>query len=739
MSQMCPNCSFNNPDEVDNCVTCSTALQGLLGEDAILSERYKVISVLGYGAMGAVYLAKDSRLVGRRCAIKENRPAANANVEIKAQSREQFLAEASILARLDHPNLPKVSDFFIIDDREYLVMDYIEGEDLDSRIQRAQEPINQDIVVNWADQVLDALAYLHDQKPQPIVHRDIKPANIRVNMQDRVRLVDFGLVKVMDSQNMATKVELRGLGTPAYAPLEQFADSESHTDPRSDVYSLGATMYHLLTHLYPPDVHQRVLDPAKLIPPHELNASLSPNVEQVILKAMSIHPDERYQTAQEMRQALVEAKQVPVGLVATAPVAAAVAPPAQPAKKSLSGGMPIWVASVLGVVAVLLVLILVAYFVFGPIFGSKTQTVPPTQPAVVVAEPTEDVVLTATPTESVVQSLGDAPTDTPTIVVEDSAQDSIATEEPTAEATEEPTAKPIEEATTEPIEEAPPPPQGLSPASLVGTIAYSVFNGESYDLYLGQADGSGTQYFQGGASQPAFSPDGSRIAFHSWQIDSRGLIAMDLGSGRQIRVASFFEDQLPTWSVDGSEIILLSRREGDRKSRLYRVSSIHEGDDGTIFAEGEYPSIGPGGQLVFRGWGLTAPGLRLAAPPYDNFQPLTDSNEDNAPVISPDGQKVAFMSKRDGNWEIYVVNIDGSSLQRLTETQVQEGIPAWSPDGQAIAFASDRDGVWAIWAMAVDGSNQQQLFVMEGSLDGFVGTDSNASRGWVEERLSWKR
>jgi serine/threonine protein kinase len=266
MSQMCPNCSFDNPDDAKTCSNCPSPLYGLLGYKTILTDRYQIVSVLGFGAMGAVYLAEDQRLVGRRCAIKENRPNADENPEVLARMREQFLAEARVLARLDHPGLPKVSDYFVTENnREYLVMDYVEGEDLTSMLERTQRPLAEEAVLKWADQVLDALTYLHSQRPQPIIHRDIKPANIRVNLQGRVRLVDFGLVKLLDASRPETKVELRGLGTPAYAPLEQFATSEEHTDARSDIYALGATLYHLLTNLYPPDVHQRLLNPEVIL------------------------------------------------------------------------------------------------------------------------------------------------------------------------------------------------------------------------------------------------------------------------------------------------------------------------------------------------------------------------------------------------------------------------------------------------------------------------------------------
>lgn len=745
MSQMCPNCSFDNPDDAGSCARCPATLRGLLGENSMLSERYKVTAVLGCGAMGAVYLAEDTRLAGRRCAIKENRPQPNASVDIKKQSREQFLAEASIMARLDHANLPKVSDYFIEgdDEREYLVMDYVEGEDLDSRIQSAQAPLPEELVLGWADQVLDALAYLHSQQPQPIVHRDIKPANLRVDLRNRVKLVDFGLVKLLDSDNPATKVELRGLGTPAYAPLEQFADSDTHTDARSDIYSLGATMYHLLTHLYPPDVHQRVLHPETLILPRELNAHLSEQTAQVVLKAMAVHPNDRYQSADDMRQAIANTQHP-----ANAPSTAAPIPAPAAAEKKAKAAVPAWLFGLIGFIVVLLILGGVAFFVLGGLNGDAPAT-----PAPAVAA--DDATLTPTavpptPTELVVQALGDAPTDTPTPVVKattvsdqlpsstDAPNDNGEIETPESDPdteTPEPAEADTSEATAAPQVSQ---PGGISAASLAGTIAYPVFNGESYDLYLGQADGSGTEFFLSDASQPAFSPDGAKITYHSWKLDNRGLITMNLDGSNPKRVAAFFEDQLPTWSADGSEIILLSRREGDRKSRLVRVGSTQENSNGVNFAEGEYPTIGSNGNLVFRGWGATALGLRLAPPPYDTFQPLTDHQSDTAPALSPDGQKIAFMSQRDENWEIYIVNADGSNLQRLTENPAQDGLPAWSPDGQAIAFVSDRDGAWAVWAVTPTGQDAQPLFAMEGSPDGFVGTDQSASRGWAEERISWK-
>jgi TolB protein len=273
----------------------------------------------------------------------------------------------------------------------------------------------------------------------------------------------------------------------------------------------------------------------------------------------------------------------------------------------------------------------------------------------------------------------------------------------------------------------------------VGIIAYPVFNGVDFDLYFGQADGSGTELFRASASQPAFSPDGSRIAFHSWRLDAWGLMTTDRSGADERLIARFVEDQLPTWSATGNEIIFLSRREGDRKSRLLKVGSAQIGSDGVVLGEGEYPTVGLNDQLVFKGWGNTGSGLHVSSTNLSGIQPVTDRDDDTAPGFSPDGRKIAFMSRRDGNWEIYVINPDGSGLRRLTNDPAEDGLPTWSPDGRVLAFISNRGGSWSVWVMTPTGNGQRELFPMEGSPDGFVGTNRDASRGWAEERISWTR
>jgi TolB protein len=380
-----------------------------------------------------------------------------------------------------------------------------------------------------------------------------------------------------------------------------------------------------------------------------------------------------------------------------------------------------------GLAAVLIILGVVAFFLFRGMNRSEPPP-PPGQTAVVVD---------ATPTEFVLQALSDAPTATSTPVVAET-DPAPAPDDPTpaddAATPPRPTPTPTPTATSGTVQNS-----SLLRASLTGTIAYPVFNGVDYDLYFGQADGSATRLFRESASQPAFSHDGSRIAFHSWRLDAWGLMNTDLSGDDEKLVARFVEDQLPTWTADDQEIIFLSRREGDRKSRLMKVGSAQVGSDGVVLGEGEYPTVNQSGQLAFKGWGNSGSGLRLAAPNLTNIQTITDSDQDTAPALSPDGDRMAFMSRRDGNWEIYIINADGSGLQRLTENPAQDGLPTWSPDGRAIAFVSSRGGSWSVWAMSPTGRQQQELFAMEGSPDGFVGANRDASRGWAEERISWTR
>jgi serine/threonine-protein kinase len=252
------------------------------------------------------------RLEGRKCALKEVEHDRNLPDKVMREAREQFLREATVLARLDHPNLPKVSDFFSIDTKDYLVMDYVPGKDLRALMLDAKSRdtfLDERIVLDWAAQLADALTYLHRQEP-PIVHRDIKPSNLKITPDGLIKLVDFGLVKVL-SPDEETITIIQGQGTVLYTPLEQYGGSESHTDVRSDIYAFGATLYHILTNQPPVDARQRFLHPEGLIPPRKLNSSISLRTEKAILWAMELHPDLRPESVEVFRQYLFGTKELP--------------------------------------------------------------------------------------------------------------------------------------------------------------------------------------------------------------------------------------------------------------------------------------------------------------------------------------------------------------------------------------------------------------------------------------------
>jgi len=271
----------------------------------VLKERYIIQRIIGRGGMGSIFLAEDNRLEGRLCAIKQVQPETALPEDLRAQGREQFYREASVLARLDHPNLPKVSDFFSEGPYDYLVMDFIPGEDLKTLLDRARTkgdhlPVKD--VLEWARQLLNAVEYLHIQDP-PVIHRDIKPSNLKVTPNGILKLVDFGLVKQLIPDEMTVTV-IQGRGTALYTPLEQYGGDTGHTDARTDIYALGATLYHLLTNQPPAEAKQRFLDPDTFVSPRKLNPAIHQRADRAIYAALSLHPDQRPQDVAEFREML---------------------------------------------------------------------------------------------------------------------------------------------------------------------------------------------------------------------------------------------------------------------------------------------------------------------------------------------------------------------------------------------------------------------------------------------------
>jgi eukaryotic-like serine/threonine-protein kinase len=279
----------------------------------ILRERYRILDMIGQGGMGSIYQAEDIRLEGRITAIKQIDTDLNGPSQDVEQTRIQFQREASTLARLDHPNLPKVSDYFTENGRDFLVMDFVPGYDLRQVIDKANrsgEFLPERQVLEWARQIMDALAYLHAQEP-PVLHRDIKPGNIKVTPGGTIKLVDFGLVKVMSPDQTRTITIVQGRGTAYYTPLEQYGEDAGHTDARSDLYSFGATLYHLLTNRPPIEAKQRFLTPSALLRPSEVNQEVSERTERAVLWAMSMHPDDRPLHVHALRDAMLGHGRIP--------------------------------------------------------------------------------------------------------------------------------------------------------------------------------------------------------------------------------------------------------------------------------------------------------------------------------------------------------------------------------------------------------------------------------------------
>lgn len=338
-----------------------------LTKGQILYDRYRIDALLAQGGMGAVYDAFDTRL-NVRCAIKEN-------LLFTEASTRQFEREARMLAALRHPNLPRVTDHFLVAGQgQYLVMDFIEGEDLNQRLKRRGPQAEAD-VLRWADDVLGALAYLHKRN---IIHRDIKPNNVKIAPDGEAVLVDFGIAKeLVDEAGMTTTTGARGL-TPGFAPPEQYGTGR--TDARSDIYAFGATLYTLLTGTPPADALSRMTKPEKFVPLTRHPIKVSDPAARGIDRALELDADARWPGAEDMRAALRERQVAPKPAPAKMTDDEATLPPgAAPLHQPTRLTNPTMALIVAGIVG-LLALIAVAV-TLGPGRGASaaaTNTVEPT-------------------------------------------------------------------------------------------------------------------------------------------------------------------------------------------------------------------------------------------------------------------------------------------------------------------------------------------------------------------------
>ena len=278
-------------------------VDGALPPNTILLARYKIMGVLGGGGQGAVYQARDLNFPDARrlVAVKEMH-VTSADPTLRASTMRTFQREANILATLSHPAIPKIYDFFDQNDRAYLVMEYINGNDLEELLFKTKS-LPADKIIDWAIDLCDVLHYLHSNTPEPIIFRDMKPANIMIDSQGRVRLIDFGIAKIFVSGVKHTMI-----GTEGYSAPEQY---KGNANPLSDIYSLGAALHHVITRKDP-----RLEPPFSFAerPIQQLNPDFPTELARIIDRALAFEPENRYQSCADMKDALLALRYRPVGL-----------------------------------------------------------------------------------------------------------------------------------------------------------------------------------------------------------------------------------------------------------------------------------------------------------------------------------------------------------------------------------------------------------------------------------------
>lgn len=629
-----------------------------LAPGTLLNNRYRIVSILGQGGMGAVYRASDEHL-HVPVAVKEN-------LFLTDEYARQFQREAHILAGLRHANLPHVTDYFAFEHQgQYLVMDYIEGEDLRQRMERMGNlPEREVILIGIA--ICEALTYLHTRSPA-IVHRDIKPGNIKVTPSGQAVLVDFGLAKIMQG-SQATSTGARAM-TPGYSPPEQYGTAR--TDPRSDIYSLGATLYAALTGVIPEDSLARMTGKDDLTPVRDLSPRVNRRLADCVEKALEVDPEKRFRTAEDFRRALVEAGEL-------SPVfreRPSITPPPssflpQPDKDSVDAGqaedplipMPISKArkrrarlkalriALQSLLVLGLALLLLVFIVPGWLPGSQALAWIGINRSPTDALPTPTDVTAATP-------LPGNQIDTP--VPPDNT--------PTPTSTEIPTSAP----TLTPDRPTPSPSPTATPLGGGSSeIAFSSDRSGIMQIWLMNADGSEQRQLtgiSGGACQPSWSPDGKQLAFISPCTrrqdiyESSSIYILDLDTSEITSLPSSPEgDFEPAWSPDGKRIAFTSLRTGKP----------------TIFAI----------ELA------TQKTQRLSA---DSRFP------DRRPTWAPSGMQLAYM-RQFSTWQIWYMSSDGQFHSQFSMSgNVNTFWPAWSRDGQVIYYSQTSIDVSIPWLVGM--------------------------------------
>jgi serine/threonine protein kinase len=652
--------------------------------NAFLCDRYRIKAKLAQSGMGAVYLAHDETL-SIDIAIKEN-------LYTTQDHSRQFRREATILAKVRHPNLPRVIDHFIIaGEGEYLVMDYVPGQDLCQRMESLGRPMTEEEAVSIGSVVCEALAYLHSQTP-PIIHRDIKPANLKISPDGHLVLVDFGLAKLLARGEMTT-AGAKGI-TAGYSPIEQYGEG---TDARSDIYALGATLYTLLTNQIPPQALDRALGQDNLKPINTFNPDVSEELGVVIGKAMAVRAEDRFQSVLEFQEALLAAHPLPENLPNGSlmmPVDEKTKPPQnhQPALKRKKRSVWIWLAPLLLLAAGAAVVLLLR-------LGRSPDeniAIEPSQTVTTAIDPTLTLTPLPTRTEAVV---GLVPSPTSTLTPEPQGTPSGGGSGQIAFVSESSGMPQIylmnlDGSELQPLTHAPDgacqpewSPDGSSLAYISPCSGWQErYDGASiYVLNLATGRSDLISTFAAGDYDPAWSPDGKRLAFASLQTGKPQIFIYEFAGGTAHRLMNRTTiNRMPAWSPDGAQIAFVSPSPVTNQPILYVVDADGLGDPriilGQSYSEAHRPVWSPDGDLILFDLGLegTLGGRQLSAGRDVDFSSVLTAAHN--PAFSPDGHWVVCEGGGGAaGWDIFVMLRTGEALTALTDDAADEYQAAWRP------------------------------------------------------------
>jgi serine/threonine-protein kinase len=281
----------------------------ILKPQTLLKDRFVIESLISTSHVSRMYKGKDlERNID--VAIKELLVEGFLNLAERKQAVEQFQFEADLLLKLTHDNLPKFEDYFSYNDRKYLVMEYIYGDKLSEVVKKSQDFLNEHQVVRWGLEICDIFDYLHTRKPSPIIFRGLCPDNVILTPDKKLKLIDFGISKIFDPQ--AKTLAVAKTAKMYYSPMEQYT---TQTDERTDIYSLGATLYFLITKTHPIDAIDRTINDLPLSLCRKFNSKISPEFENIIIKAMELSPNRRYENIPSIRSALEALKTEPEKII----------------------------------------------------------------------------------------------------------------------------------------------------------------------------------------------------------------------------------------------------------------------------------------------------------------------------------------------------------------------------------------------------------------------------------------